>query len=574
MEADLRTIVKYAAGEEPADLVLKHARVVNVFTGEVLEADVAMAAGAIVGVGEGYAGRETLDLAGRVVCPGFIDGHLHIESTMLVPYQFARAVVPRGTTSVVCDPHEIANVLGMDGIRYMLEASEGLPVTVFVMASSCVPASHLETAGASLTADDLAPLLDHPRVLGLAEMMNFPGVLRGLPDVMAKLEMARERGLPIDGHAPGLSGRGLQAYLAAGPRSDHECTDLDEAREKLRAGMYVFIREGTTEHNLADLLPVVTPASARRCLLVSDDRHPDDLMDHGHIDHSIRLAIGQGLDPVTAIRMATLNAAERFRLWDRGAVAPGYRADLVVLDDLVSVRVDRVFSAGRLVAEHGEMVETTPGPTVEARRSVNIKWEELSLAIPAGGDRARVIGVVPGQIVTESRELPVQVEDGLAVADPSEDVLKLAVLERHHASGNVGLGFVQGLGLQRGALAGTVAHDSHNLIVAGTNDADMLVAARAVAEMGGGLAAVAGGQVVGRVPLSVAGLMSEMPLETVRQEMDALLAAARDLGSSLPNPFMSLSFLALPVIPKLKLTDRGLVDVDAFDFVPLFVGGS
>jgi adenine deaminase len=572
MRANLRAIIRHARGEEPADLVLRNAGVVNVFTGEVLEADVAVAAGSIVGVGEGYVGKDTLDLAGRVVCPGFIDGHLHIESTMLVPYQFARAVVPRGTTTVVCDPHEIANVLGLDGIRYMLEASEGLPVTVFVMASSCVPASHLETAGAALTAEDLEPLLDHPRVLGLAEMMNFPGVLRAHPDVMAKLEMARKRGLPIDGHAPGLSGQGLQAYLAAGPRSDHECTGPEEAREKLRAGMYVFIREGTTEHNLADLLPVVTPESARRCLLVSDDRHPDDLMDQGHIDHSIRLAVGQGLNPVTAIQMATLNAAERFRLWDRGAVAPGYRADLVVLDDLEHLRVDRVFSAGRLVAEHGEMLPMKPAPTVEARRSVNVKWEELNLAIPARGDRARVIGLVPGQIVTESRELSVRQENGLAVADVSEDVLKLAVIERHQASGNVGLGFVQGLGLQRGAVAGTVAHDSHNLIVAGTNDADILTAARAVAEMGGGLAAVVDGKVVGRVSLSVAGLMSERPLETVRQEMDALLAAARDLGSSLPNPFMSLSFLALPVIPKLKLTDKGLVDVDAFDFVPLFVG--
>jgi len=479
--------------------------------------------------------------------------------------------VPRGTTAVVCDPHEIANVLGLDGIHYMLDASDGLPLMVFVMASSCVPATHLETAGASLSADDLATLLDHPRVLGLAEMMNFPGVLFGVPDVLAKLEMAHARGVPIDGHSPGLTGRDLQAYVAAGVRSDHECTQLEEAREKLRAGMYLLIREGTTEHNLAELLPVVTPENARRCLLVSDDRHPADLMDKGHMDYSIRLAVRQGLNSVTAIQMVTLNAAERFRLWDRGAVAPGYRADLAILDNLEDLNVEKVFSRGRLVAENGEMLPVTPPETVAAPPSVKVDWEGLSLAIPAEGKRARVIGVVEGQIIAEPLELPVKRENGLAVADVERDILKLAVIERHHATGNVGLGFVQGMGLRRGALASTVAHDSHNLIVVGTNDADMTVAARAVAKMGGGLAAVADGQVVGQLPLPVAGLMSEEPLETVRRAMDGLLAAAHDLGSPLHNPFMTLSFLALPVIPTLKLTDKGLVDVNKFDFVPLFV---
>lgn len=567
----LNEIIRHARGQEPADLLLKNGRVVNVFTGEVLRADVAVAGGLIVGIGEGYKARETIDLAGRIVCPGFIDGHLHIESTMLTPYQFARAVVPRGTTAVVSDPHEIANVLGLDGIRYMLAASEGLPLTVFVMASSCVPATHLETAGASLTADDLATLFDHPRVLGLAEMMNFPGVLFGLPDVLAKLEMAQARGVPIDGHSPGLSGLDLQAYVAAGVRSDHECTHLEEAREKLRAGMYLLIREGTTEHNLAELLPVVTPENARRCLLVSDDRHPDDLMDKGHMDYSIRLAARQGLNPVTAIQMVTLNAAERFRLWDRGAVAPGYRADLVILDDLENLNVEKVFSGGRLVAENGKMLPVAPPETVAPPPSVKVDWDSLSFAIPAAGERARVIGVVEGQIVTESLELPVKRENGLAVADVDRDILKLAVIERHNATGNVGLGFVRGLGLRRGALAGTVAHDSHNLIVVGANDADMLAAARAVVQVDGGLAAVAEGQVIEQLPLPVAGLVSEEPLEAVRRKMDDLLAAARDLGSSLPNPFMTLSFLALPVIPTLKLTDRGLVDVNKFDFVSLFI---
>ena len=580
----LNEVIRCARGEEKAGLLLKNGRVVNVFTGEVLQADVAVAGGLIVGVGEDYEAHETIDLGGRIVCPGFIDGHLHIESTMLTPYQFARAVVPRGTTAVVCDPHEIANVLGLDGIRYMLDASEELPLTVFAMASSCVPATHLETAGASLSADDLATLFDHPRVLGLAEMMNFPGVLFGVPDVLAKLEMAHARGVPIDGHSPGLTGHDLQAYVAAGIRSDHECTQLEEAREKLRAGMYLLIREGTTEHNLAELLPVVTPENARRCILVSDDRHPADLMDKGHMDYSIRLAVRQGLNPVTAIQMVTLNAAERFRLWDRGAVAPGYRADLAILDNLENLNVEMVFSGGQLVAENGEMLPVRPPEAVAApplrlcpwsfgpgQASVKVDWEGLSLAIPIEGDRVRVIGVVEGQIVTEPLELPMKRESGLAVADVERDILKLAVIERHHATGNVGLGFVKGMGLRRGALASTVAHDSHNLIVVGTNDADMTAAARAVAKMGGGLATVSDGQVVGQLPLPVAGLMSEEPLETVRHAMDGLLAAAHDLGSPLHNPFMTLSFLALPVIPTLKLTDKGLVDVNKFDFVPLFV---
>ncbi len=567
----LNDIIRHARGEKKADLLLKNGQVVNVFTGEVLRADVAVAGSLVVGLGEGYKAQETIDLAGRVVCPGFIDGHLHIESTMLTPYQFARAVVPHGTTAVVCDPHEIANVLGLAGIHYMLDTSEGLPLTVFVMAPSCVPATHLETAGASLTADDLATLFDHPRVLGLAEMMNFPGVLLGVPDVLAKLEMARARGVPVDGHSPGLTGRDLQAYIAAGIHSDHECTRLEEAREKLRAGMYLLIREGTTEHNLAELLPVVTLENARRCLLVSDDRHPDDLMDNGHLDHSIRLAVHEGLNPVTAIQMVTLNAAERFRLWDRGAVAPGYRADLAILDDLENLNVEKVFSSGQLVAENGQMLPTTPPEAVAMPPSVKVDWQRLSLAIPVQGERVRVIGIFEKQVVAGALELPVKQENGLAVADVDRDILKLAVIERHSATGNVGLGFVKGLGLRRGALASTVAHDSHNLIVVGTNDNDMLCAARAVAEMGGGLAAVAGGQVVRQLPLPVAGLMSEESPETVRHQMDGLLAATRDLGSPLHNPFMTLSFLALPVIPTLKLTDKGLVDVNQFDFVPLFV---
>jgi len=545
--------------------MLTNARVVNVFSHEIIETNVVIAGDRIVGLGD-YSAREVIDLAGRYVCPGLMDAHVHIESSLVPPHRFAEAVLPLGTTTVVSDPHEIANVLGIEGVRYMLAASEGLPLTVFVMAPSCVPATHLETAGATLTADDLLVLRD---VLGLAEMMNFPGVLMGLPDVLEKIERFSDR--PMDGHAPGLGGRDLCAYLAAGIGSDHECTTVEEAREKLRLGMRIILREATNARNLRDLLPMVTPENARRCLLGTDDRVPADLLDEGHVDFMVRMAVAQGLDPITAIQMATLNTAEWFRLHDRGAVAPGRRADLVVFSDLHDFRAEMVFAGGQLVAQNGELVAELPRPGITLPRTMNVNWARMRLSLPADSHRrARVIQVVPDQIVTGQVVEDVRVEGGMAVPDPSRDLLKLAVVERHKGTGNVGLGFIRGFGLRRGALGSTVAHDSHNIIVVTASDADLAAAVRALSEMGGGMVAVADGEVRASVPLPIAGLMADRPLATVRAEMDRALAVARELGCSLHDPFMALSFMSLPVIPELKLTDKGLVDVGKFDFVPVF----
>lgn len=566
---DLATMIAMAQGREPAEIVLKNGRLVNVYTGEIYPAEIAIAHSRIVGVGEGFSGKEVHDLGGRYLCPGFIDAHVHIESAMVPPHEFARAVVPRGTTTVIIDPHEIANVLGLEGIRFMFDSTKYNPLSVFVMMPSCVPATDMETAGAYLRWYDIAPQLHDEWVLGLGEMMNYRGVVDGDEEVLNKL-----RGFSnsiSDGHAPGVTGRELLAYAAAGIGSDHETTTVAEMQERLRLGMYVFIREASNARNLATLVAGVNDSNSRRVCFCSDDRQPSDLLSEGHIDFMIRKATAGGIDPITAIRMATLNPAEYFRLHDRGGIAPGKRADLVVFPDLNAVRAEMVFRGGKLVARDGQPIPwERPARPAFLRSSMNCNPEAVRLRIDALGKKGRIIGLIPNQLITEELIEDLPVRDGEVVADPGRDIAKIAVSERHLATGNTGVGLVKGMGLGRGAIASTVAHDSHNLIVIGMDDESMMTAIRAAIEMRGGMVASDGRQVLARLALPIAGLMSDRPIEKVRDEMEELLAACRRLGSQLHDPFMAMSFLALPVIPALKITDKGLVDVRKFQIVPLF----
>ncbi|HEY2217919.1 MAG TPA: adenine deaminase [Gaiellaceae bacterium] len=551
-----------ARGDEPADLVVRGARVLSVFTREWLEADVAVVDGFVAGLGQ-YEGAQTLDAAGRYVVPGFVDAHMHLESSKLLVDEFARLVLPFGTTAVVADPHEIANVLGTDGVHWLLDVCGRIPLDVWFMASSSVPASEYESPRRALTTGDLDALLRRRRVIGLAEMMNFPGVVAGAEHELAKLELARH----VDGHAPGVLGRELNAYVAAGIRSDHEAYTVEEGRERLRAGMWLLIREASAARNLHALLPLLAEYGASRIAFCTDDREPEHISDDGHINGMVRDAVAFGIPPEDALVCATLNPALWHGLSHLGAVAPGYQADLLVLGDLERFVPD-------LVLKSGKPVDEIPPAEVPdwVRHTVRIgALGPEVFRIPWSGGKARVIGLIPGQIVTEALVEEPTVRGGEAVADPDRDLAKIAVIERHLGTGRTGLGLVRGFGLERGAIASTVAHDAHNVVVVGMSDSAMAVAVRRLANIGGGIVVVDGAQLLAELPLPVAGLLSDAPLGEVVSRSRAIIAAARELGCTVEAPFQLLSFLALSVIPSLKLTDRGLVDVDRFELVPLAV---
>lgn len=591
-----------ARGDAPAELVIDNARVVNVFTRRVEPGSIAIHRGRIAALGHDLHAESRIDAKNAFAVPGLIDAHMHVESTMLMPREFAKLAAARGTTAAVLDPHEIANVLGLPGVRMLMDDAENAPIHPLWMASSCVPASHMETSGATLDTEAVGQLLADPRVLGLAEMMNFPGVVHANPEVLAKVAAGLATG-PVDGHAPGLRGRALQAYAAAGIQSDHECFTREEAEEKIALGMQVYIREGSAARNLEALLPAVRPETLHRFCFCTDDRHPGDLQREGHIDHIIRRAITLGMNPIDAIVIATINPATHYNQRDLGAITPGRLADILLVDDLTTFQPRVVFFEGEQVPQDGgfnrdataarlplpppagegggEGPVSPSSPTLHRPTSpehagkvtLPPDFSPASLTIPAPSNpcRIRVIGMDPHQLITDCLELDGRVDAGSLVPDPTRDIAKLAVIERHGRSGSVGLGFIQGFKLQRGALASTIGHDSHNLAVVGTNDDDMAAAARAVADARGGQAVAADGKVLAVLPLPIAGLISPEPVATVVAQQRALLDAAHTLGCPIEDPFMPLSFMPLVVIPHLKLSDRGLVDVDKFDFVPLVI---
>jgi adenine deaminase len=555
----LQQKLSIARGERPAERVFKNANLVNVLSGEIYRTNVAVDDGRVIGLGD-YKGRHTIDLKGAYLAPSLIDGHFHVESSMLTTREFARAVVPHGTGVVVIDPHEYANVLGLDGIRYVLESSRNLAVDFFIMLPSCVPATVLETAGARLTAQDLKLMIGDERVAGVAELMNYPGVYLGMESELAKIEAGK--GKNVDGHAPGLRGRNLNAYVLAGVQSDHESTELAEAQEKLRLGMHVLLREGSTERNLATLVPLVKSHNAMNCSFATDDKLAGDLVTEGHIDHCVRKAVKQGLPPMVALQIATISTARHYRLRNYGAIAPRYWADFIVFDDLKKLAVRQTYKKGILVAEDGEYLAPQRALVPRPRSTMNLRYrapEDFRVRAKPGG-KIRVIEIVPNQIVTRQRIEKPKVENGQVVPDVARDILKLVVVERHHATGNVGVGFVRGFKLKVGALGSTVAHDAHNVVVVGVSDADIARAIVELEKMQGGQVAVCDGKVRAELALPIAGLVSDRPLKEVISRIADLNAAARALGCRLEAPFMSLSFLSLSPIPELKLTDQGLID--------------
>ena len=569
-------IINVARGLEKADLVIKNANIVNVLSEEIYKGDIAIVDGVIAGIGENYSGEKEIDVNGAFVSPSFIDGHVHLESAMMLPKEFASVVLPAGTTTVIIDPHEISNVLGLHGISFMHEAVKNLPMDVYTMLPSCVPATPFETSGFDLNSYDLSLLIDKPWVLGLAEMMNFPGVLNLDNNVMAKLELAKSKEKRIDGHAPYLSGKDLCAYVASGVKSDHECTTPEEAIERIRLGMYVMIREGTAAMDLDALLPVLKNCNTRKCIFVTDDRHPSDLKEH--INGMVRRAVEAGVDPIKAIQVASLNTAEYFGLQNLGAIAPGYKADLLVLPDLKSFKPDIVMKNGNVIAHNGKLaVEIPQGEALAVRNSVNVRWitpEDFKISVnePDGKIGVKALEVIPHQLITKSVETEALVEDGNAISNIENDTLKICVIERHRATGNIGKGFVKGFNLKCGAIASTVAHDSHNMIVIGTNDADMYTAAVALIKCKGGKVVVKDGEIISELALPIAGLMSDREFDYVVDKCEELNQAAHSIGCELNDPFMTMGFLSLPVIPELKITDKGVFDTNKFDFIDVING--
>lgn len=587
----LKRRIRLAKGQEKVDLVVKNANIVNVFSGDIHRTDVAVAEGIFVGFGEGYETKNTFDAQGKFMCPGLIDGHIHLESSFLSPKEFCNVVALHGTSAVICDPHEIANVLGLRGIDYILETTNGLPVKIYLMMPSCVPVTPLESSGAKILEQHISNYVNRysDRIIGLGEMMNYPGVLSEDEQTLSKLLAVGYR--PKDGHAPLLSGKSLSAYIIAGLGSDHECSRLSEALEKLRNGMHIMIREGTQEKNLLALVPLINEYNSCKISLISDDRDPIDLKENGHLDYLVRRAISYGVAPIRAIQMTSINTARYFGLKDQGAIAPGFRADFILLDDLKSFEISTVFIDGMdLKTEimdkdnisngvisksnyyYDRRSRTSAPVLIENTMHVKSLDNDHIFRIPSRGSLIQVIGVVVGQIITEKRIVQAKLDGGFAVADPQKDLAKLVVIERHHKLGNISFGFVQGMGLEKGAIVSSVAHDSHNLVVAGMNDIDMLTAARHICSIGGGLAVACNGRILADLPLPIAGLMSDKPIDLVVSKMKTINDICRKLGNKvIRDPFMLLSFLSLPVIPSLKLTDKGLFDVTKFQLTNLWV---
>lgn len=570
---ELKKLIDTAAGRIPADVVIKNCKIVNVFSGTITEGDIALCGGQIAGIGE-YEGKETVDAQGRYAVPGFIDSHIHIESSYVSPEEIGRLLVPHGATTIIADPHEIVNVCGIKGLDYMMEAAEGTKLDIKYVLPSCVPATPFEYAGAVIGAPEMEEPIRRDEILGLGEFMNFPGVIQADDAVLEKILTAKRVGKIIDGHGPGITGKELNAYASARILADHECSTVEEMKERLERGMYILLRQGSACHNLRTLLKGVTRENERRCLLCSDDRQPKTILQEGHLDNHLKICVEEGLDPVSAIRMATLNAAECFRLYDRGAIAPGYRADIVLLDDLKEFRVDRVWIDGELTAQEGKYLpEVHRHDIASVKRSVVVKdFSREKLKMHLSSDHVHVIEILPGGVVTKKTTAKITLDqEGEFVWNPDEDIVKVAVVERHQGTGNVACGFLKGYGIKEGAVALSIAHDSHNIIAVGVNDEEMEYAVRSLIAQDGGIVLVKEGKVIESMPMPIAGLMSDRSGEWVDEKLTAIHEKAyTELGiCGEVEPVMTLCFMSLPVIPELKLTDMGLFDVNAFSFIPV-----